>query len=345
MSITPRPRLLSAVGFVMLLSSAASGQEKVEFRKLGKADSTSGELVEDKIGGVKIKSPNGKETITIPTPDVIKISYVIPITIREDYNKVVTVEEKGDYAAAAKGFSDLVPKVPAKDAERIKPHIAHRAAMNLASLAENDASQIGVAVAALQEFAKLYPDNWAVLPAMRAEARLSASQGNAEGAAKVLDELAKKLPKEAKGELDLAAVNYLFGAGKFEAANSRIVTLKATLPASDPNRVKLSFFEMGGELAKGAKIEDVVKRIEDAIAKTTDPGAKAAGYNALGDSYASKGLKRDAMWSYLWVDAVYNADPLETLKADERLANLFESDALSDKAKASIYREKLKHLR
>ena len=340
-------RLLSAAGIALLFFSAASAQEKVEFRKLGKIETTAGELIEDKIGGVKIKAPNGKDVISIPTLDVIKITYVIPVTIREDYNKLVTAEEKGEKLAdVAKDFTALVPKVPAKEADRIRPHIAFQATTALVLQAEADPSQIGVAVATLGEFVKAYPENWAVVPAMRAEARLTASQGNVDGAAKILDELAKKLPKEAKAELDLAAIDYLFGAGKFDAANSRITTLKATLPPADPNRVKLSFFETGGELAKGAKIEDVVKKIKDAIDKTTDVGAKAAGYNALGDSYAAKGFMRDAMWSYLWVDAVYNADPLETLKADERLVRFFESPATNkDDAKAGIYRDKLKRMR
>ena len=82
---------------------------------------------------------------------------------------------------------------------------------------------------------------------------------------------------------------------------------------------------------------------DNSIGKTPDPSLKALGYNVLGDVYFAKGQKRDAMWSYLWVDVVYNQDRGEQLKAMTRLIRIFEAD--NDKEKAQMYKEKLSRSR
>ncbi len=50
-------------------------------------------------------------------------------------------------------------------------------------------------------------------------------------------------------------------------------------------------------------------------------------------------LPRDARWQFLWVEAVYNQDHEEVVKALARLVEVFEK--LGDKEHASQYREKL----
>ena len=80
--------------------------------------------------------------------------------------------------------------------------------------------------------------------------------------------------------------------------------------------------------------------IKAAIEKAADPGLKALAYNTLGDVYNTKGQKQDAKWAYLWVDVIYNQDPIETNKAVARLADLFAD--LKDEDRAKKYRDRLR---
>ena len=77
--------------------------------------------------------------------------------------------------------------------------------------------------------------------------------------------------------------------------------------------------------------------------QSQDAGLKALVYNTLGDCFNVKGLKKDAMWAYLWVDVVYNQDKIEHAKAVERLSRVFKD--LNDDARADRYKDKLKSMR
>jgi hypothetical protein len=118
----------------------------------------------------------------------------------------------------------------------------------------------------------------------------------------------------------------------------------ATLPANDPQRAKLEVYQIGCD-ARDAKIDEVVKKLEGVIVKTEDPSLKALAYNTLGDCYVMKGNKQDAKFAYLWVDAVYNQDRAEHAKALERLANLFQDEALNDPDRAAFFRDKAQRVR
>jgi len=58
---------------------------------------------------------------------------------------------------------------------------------------------------------------------------------------------------------------------------------------------------------------------------------------------AAKGQVKDAMWSYLWVDVVYNQDKSEHLKAMDRLKTVFTK--MNDQDHVEKYTEKLNRLR
>jgi hypothetical protein len=63
----------------------------------------------------------------------------------------------------------------------------------------------------------------------------------------------------------------------------------------------------------------------------------------LGDVYRAKGQRRDAMWSYLWVDVYFTQDRSEHLKAMTRLLKLFTDE--NDAEKVKLYKEKLARAR
>src|SRR4029079_14937573 len=103
-------------------------------------------------------------------------------------------------------------------------------------------------------------------------------------------------------------------------------------------KARVDMYQLGLESAKG-DLGAGVKKIEEAISKAADPSLKALGYNVLGDVYLAKKQPRDAMWSYLWVDVVYNQDRGEHIKAMTRLIKIFKE--ANDTEKVQLYTEKL----
>ena len=196
----------------------------------------------------------------------------------------------------------------------------------------------------LGKFRKQYPNSWQYTAAARQQAQMLIDLDNFDAAATVFDELAKNpdLPKSAKQDTELLAIDVLMRAKNFTAAGQRIAAALAATKGTDPQAERLKLYQIGCS-AGAADLQVVEPQLKEAIEKAADPGLKALAYNTLGDVYNAKGQKQDAKWAYLWVDAVYFADRTEHLKAMERLAQLFKD--LGDEDHANKYREKLARLR
>ena len=63
----------------------------------------------------------------------------------------------------------------------------------------------------------------------------------------------------------------------------------------------------------------------------------------LGELYLAAGKPREAMWAFLWVETVYNADKDEAFKAVCRLVEAFKAQMDDDRARG--YREKVRRFR
>ena len=108
-------------------------------------------------------------------------------------------------------------------------------------------------------------------------------------------------------------------------------------PASDP-RAKV--YRIGCD-ATPAKLDAALTQLQAVIDGTDDPAVKAAGYVMKGDCLRrDPKRKKDALFEYLWVDVVYNQDPIESAKATARLADLF--GELKDEERARKYRDRLR---
>jgi len=94
------------------------------------------------------------------------------------------------------------------------------------------------------------------------------------------------------------------------------------------------------------KAGEAVAKLRDAVEAAKDPIAKAVGYNFLGDAYAAMKQSRDAQWSYLWVDTVFNQDVDERVIACRKLIEIFDlgSDEAS-KERTVQFRDKLPRVR
>jgi hypothetical protein len=330
--------LVLAIGSVVVL-----GQDKVDRRapKAEKSTIISGKILEENVAGVKMKV-GGKEEL-IPSGEIQRVYYDdVPVTARNTFNNLFIADEK-DLPKTLKDYKDFREKIkdlpPASHAKR---YVAYRVAMLEASLAGDDAAR-DAARSALQAFAAAHPNSWEYPYAARQLARLQLDKGDFEGAQKTLDVLAKSnlVPADIKQEADLMLVDVLFRANKVDQVKQRIDAALKDPKATEAQKARFTVYQIGLEAQDpNAKLEDVIKKLEAEVAKTsTENSVKALAYNVMGDCYTTKNRPRDAMWSYLWVDVVYSQDKGEHLKAMTRLLKIFED--LKDAEKVQIYKDKL----
>jgi tetratricopeptide (TPR) repeat protein len=334
---------------VMALASRADTQ--VDYRdpkaKSDKLATVRGEVKEESVAGIKIQPPTGAVR-DVPASDIVRVTYDVPGKFKLDYPTYIASEEKRDFAKALAGYQGMLPGVP--DNSPLKRHLEFRIAMLKAELAD-DADEGAKkqaqqdAIEALTKFIAAHPNSWQLTAAVRQTVRLQMDAGAYAAAEKTLDALAKadNLPKEVKQEVDLMTVDLLMQQpAKAAEAEAKVGALLASLPANDPLRGRLEVYQIGAK-ARTAKLDEVVNKLETVIANSKDNGLKALAYNTLGDCYKAQGKSRDAMWSYLWVDQVYNQDRLEHAKALDRLTKLFTE--LNDEKNANRFKEKLAKVR
>src|SRR5437763_16249721 len=128
-------------------------------------------------------------------------------------------------------------------------------------------------------------------------------------------------------------------------AEARVGRLPARLPAGPPGKARLEVIQTGCQaLLDPGKLPEVAAKLQAITEdKGREPYLKALAYNVLGDCYQAAGQKREALWSYLWVDVVYNQDKQEHVKALDRLVRLFTE--LKDDARAKYYEDRLRRTR
>jgi hypothetical protein len=333
---------LAALIGVVAGQGLVRGQDKVEKRdkKAGKV-TVAGKILEENAGGVKVRLQAVGGEQVIPSSDILGVTYGdLPSQAAIELNKVGAAEAARDFATLLKGYeaAQALPQVKAAAAPT-RRYIDFRVA-SLRALAADGDEAAKAAAKGLADFVAAHPDSWEYPHAARQLGRLQADAGEYPGATKTFEALEKApaVPAEFKAEATAALIDIAFQSENYEAGQTRVDAV-----AKDPNappalKARVDLYQLGLKGAKG-DLAATVKQVEEAIGKATDPSLKALGYNVLGDVYLAKGQKRDAMWSYLWVDVVYNQDRGEHLKAMTRLIKIFDQD--NDKEKAQLYRDKL----
>lgn len=333
---------LSALICIVASQAFVLGQDKVERRdKKGGSIFVAGKILEENAAGVKIKPQGlGKEEV-IPSNEIIRMTYSdLPAKASLDIGKLAVAETARDYPALFKGYQAIQALPEVKTAGvGARRYIDYRVVTLQAAVAEGD-DQLKAAIKALSDFIGAHPDSWEFPHAARNLARLQADTADYAGATKTFEaiEKAPTVPTEFKQEATAALIDIAFQSEKYDDGKTRIDAVNKNPNSPAGLKARVEIYQLGLDGAKGPDLPASVKKIEEAIAKATDPSLKALGYNVLGDVYFAKNNKRDAMWSYLWVDVVYNQDRGEHLKAMTRLIKIFDVD---DKDKAALYREKL----
>ena len=326
----------------VLATQGLHGQDKVERRDKKSGSATvSGKILEENAGGVRVKAAGFGKEETIPSSDILRVTYgELPAKASLDLGKLAPAEAARDFPALLKGYETVqaLPELKGSPPP-VRRYIDYRVASLRALTAEGD-DQVKAAEKGLSDFITAHPDCWEYPLAARQLGRLQADTGDYAGATKTFEALEKAptVPAEFKAEATAALIDIAFQSENYDAGQKRIAAVAKNPSAPAALKARVDLYQLGLEGAKG-DLAASVKKIEEAIAKATDPSLKALGYNVLGDLYLAHKKPREAMWSYLWVDVVYNQDRGEHLKAMTRLIKIFE--AANDTDKVQLYKEKL----
>lgn len=333
-------RLLCLPPLVIAFASLVQAQDRVEYKRNGKVDSATGQIVEETISTIRVKPNAGKEVTIIPA-ELVKINYELSGALKQDLAPVFALDEKRENAKALEEYKKVHDKVRASDkaSPGLKRYVDYRVAMLQSLLGEKEAE------VSLASFLKSHPNSWQYPQAARQLASIQASANKYDDAIKTLEALSASagLPKEVKLDADVAILDLQFQAGKLTEVKARADALAKGLPTTDPYAKKLPLYQIGAT-CKDGKLEETVGKLQKAIESNSDVGVKAVGFNILGHCYLLNNNKREAMWQFLWVDTVYNSDPIERIKALDQLTKLFEKD-LGNSERAQLFREKAARLR
>ncbi|HEV3142351.1 MAG TPA: hypothetical protein VGZ47_00540 [Gemmataceae bacterium] len=342
-------KLRLTVMALLFLALPALAEDVVTFRdrsaKPEKPNTISGTITDETVNSVKIKPNVGPEK-EISAADIIEIVYTVPGAMLFEYQNArnaearrSTPEGKKAIVDALNGFRKVLASLKDEKSNKLQRHLHYKIASLLASQAETKEEKLAAAEE-LDKFRKANPNSWQLVSCVRQLAALWIENGKSEEAAKAFDELAKvpNLSKEVKQEVELSVIDVLMQAEKFPEAEKKISAAISQLPPADPQVARLKIYQIGCQ-AKQADLEKVLPQLNDIIEKTPDPTLKALAYNTRGDCQFARGQKKDAMWSYLWVDVVYNQDKSEHLKAMERLIKVFKD--FNDEEHVRKYEDKL----
>ncbi len=339
------------VGLCLLAGPSLWSQDRVERkdRKTDKSATIIGKIVEETPAGIKVKlAAGGKEEI-ISSAEVVRVIYAdLPIPVLAELNKASAQEDSRNYAEALKMTEGAKAKTEFNGAPANgKRYVEFKLAMYKAMLADGE-EKLRDAVAGLSTFVDGNTDSWQYPLAAPLLARLQNDAGNTKGAISTLERLEKKadVPQEIRTEASLALIDLSFTTNDPDAAAKRIADILKDAKASPAAKESVALYQLGLDgvkAADAAALAPTIKKLEEAASKSNNPTVKALAYNLMGDCYTAKGSKRDAMWSYLWVDVIHNQDRNEYLKALSRLVKYFK-DA-GDEANEKLYKEKLARAR
>ena len=340
-------RFIGFLALTVLIGVVASqswlrAQDKVERRdKKAGSVNVSGKILEESVGGVRIKPQGlGKEEV-IPSNEILRVTYGdMPTKAALELGKLTTAENDKNYPTLLKAYEGVQAMPEMKSAPAgARRYLDYRVASLKAYVADSD-EELKAAAKSLADFVAANGESWEYPHAARQLARLQADIGDYVAATKIYESLkaGAAVPAEFKQEATAALIDIAFQSEKYDVGETRIKEVLADPNTSGPLKARVDLYQIGLEGTKG-DLAATIKKIQDVIDKANDPSLKALGYNVMGDVYRANKQKRNAMWSYLWVDQVYNQDRGEHVKAITRLIKIFDED--KDVEKVKLFKEKL----
>jgi len=314
------------------------------------------------MNGTLVFSPTGlqlvgadKKVLAILTPaEVVKVVPVdLPGVDSGEMFKYIGLEDKktkADFVTARLGYQDMKKKAAAAP-ERTKRYIDFKLALMTSRIAEEtgyDEDWSKVALEAAKEwsdFIDVYKTGFDVWVAARASARIYTELNKFNDVARIWNRMTKKevnLPPDLLFEAQLQEIDAQIRSKAGAAAQVAAAALLNTAPAASKDKVAI--YEAAAKAMAGGEPLTGVKAIEAKIAGTKDSATRGIGFSMLGELYQeAPGRSRDAMWNFLWVETVYNADKEDAFKAMCRLVEVFKSQMDDDRVRA--YQDKLRRAR
>lgn len=314
---------------LLLLTTAASAQDMVRYRSRGPRgerpiQEAKGKIESESLAGVKIGGN------LIAAGDIVDVEYETPGGIRIDLREAKHAEESRKTDEAIRKYRSLAASPVASNNSTFKRSFEYKVAMLTAAKSDVGSAELKAATSALSKWIDDHPDGWQRLQATRLLARLhlDADPPNVEAARKAYDDLAasKGIAGQVKTDCQLAIVELYLS----QRNTAKAQELLGVMPTSDP-RLPAYRIACGNESKQAKQLEDLLAKAEDNVKPTI--------YNLLGDSHRRDPAKqKEALFAYLWVDVVYNHDPVETAKAQDRIAAIFKKMGQDERAK--LYRDK-----
>jgi hypothetical protein len=352
-------RWLVALAAVTVVIEGAVGQpagtpDKVTVRiKDGSTRNYDGTLQFGPVG-LQIIGADKKVLATIAPADVVKVA---PGEMQGVERGVVlgllSTEEKktkADYEKAKLGYADLQKKA-VNAPERTKRYVDYKLALMTTKVAdesaddENWSALATDAVKAWSGFLADYKTGWELWPAAHTQARLQAELGKFDDAARTWNRLTKKeaeLPPDLRLEVSMNEIDAQIRSKQYATAAQAAKALKESA-APGLAKDKLEIYEAAAKAAADADYAGGLKAVEAKVNAAKDAAVRGVGYSMLGELHLAANKPRDAMWAFLWVETVYNADREEAFRAMCRLTEVFRMQGDDDRVRS--YREKIRRTR
>ena len=171
---------LAALICVVASQTLVRAVDKVERRdKKAGSVTVSGKILEENVAGIRIKGAGFAKEETIPSNEVIRVTYEdLPSQAAIELNKVAAAETARDYPTVLKGYEAVqaMPQVKSAAAP-VRRYVDFRVATLRAFTAEAEAD-VKAAAKGLADFIAAHPESWEFPHAARQLGRLQADTGD-----------------------------------------------------------------------------------------------------------------------------------------------------------------------
>ncbi len=342
--------LLGVLALAAAPAAAIAQQDRVDYNERGQKgpvrQTSAGAIRSEDPAKVVILAGADKRQREIPSGDILEIRY----DGEPPEMNVARNHERGKrWDDALFAYSDALKKVPA-DRKFLQTEIRFRRARIAAVQAESSGGARRLAIAELRNFKRDFPESRQILECLELLSRLLLIDG--ESRQEVVDafrELRKKYgqSKEVSAKADLFETQLLLEDGQSllvkgsrDEAKKKYAEAQAKLTAMVANAEKAGQLDLRISLAECKavldKADEALKELDALLTQAGDDRTRAAVHLGRGDCHRLTGKFREAMWDYLWVDAVYNEDREKQAKAVYYLHDIF-SNRLPEMANAKDY--------
>jgi tetratricopeptide (TPR) repeat protein len=345
--------LLSLLALLLVLGLAAHADTLIV---KGRDKPLEGTIKSEDAKAVVVTPLKKKVDETIPSVEIVDIIYesVSPTSLSLKggaYRAAKDAEKEADTEDAAKQKAALAValtnytktlKEMKRDTQAQKyaaRHLEFKVAL-LSLKVATDLTSTDRAVTKLQAFKTSFPTSWQINQVMPLIAQTQMDSKDWAEAAKTFQEMSEMdaFAADVRREAELMVVTVAVRAKDLDLANKRLDAL-AKKAGKDPvfvSRIEMARAEV---MIGGNKIKEAIPLLQGVIKSNNDKQTKALAHNALGECYYKAERYNEALWEFLWVDAVFNQDRNQHAKALFYLWKTFEK--LNNAERAQECRETL----